>query len=54
MHRTGTKIITEMLEELGIFMGADKEQNNESLFFIQLNDWLLKQSSASWCSWFLI
>ena len=35
-----------MLEDLGLFIGKSKDRNNEALFFIDLNMWLLEQSSG--------
>jgi len=29
-------------------MGSDTEKNAESLFFLELNDWILRQSAARW------
>jgi hypothetical protein len=37
-----------MLEQLGLFWGIRKEENNESLFFYKINEWLLRQANASW------
>lgn len=48
MHRSGTAMIAQMLEELGLFTGRKKQQNHEALFFMNINDWLLHQSCASW------
>jgi len=48
MHRSGTSMMVKILENFGVFMGNDKEHNEESLFFIELNDWILNQSYASW------
>ncbi|SFR14193.1 sulfotransferase family protein [Desulfoscipio geothermicus] len=48
MHRSGTSMLTRMLEELGLFMGKEKESNHEALFFLRLNDWLLRQSGGAW------
>ena len=48
MHRSGTSMIAGMLEELGLFMGAHKDRNNEALLFMKLNDWLMEQNSCSW------
>jgi len=48
MHRSGTTMITKMLEELGLFVGSKKDENNESVFFSELNDWLFKQCGGSW------
>ena len=48
MHRSGTSMITKMLSQLGLFIGHDLEDNSESMFFHNLNDWLLHQSGAAW------
>ena len=46
MHRSGTTMITDMLRRLGLFVGNDLEENSESMFFINHNDWLLNQSGG--------
>src|ERR1700712_4793512 len=43
MHRSGTSMLARLLEELGMFFGAVKDENNEALFFQDLNEWLLGQ-----------
>jgi hypothetical protein len=48
MHRSGTSLLSKLLEGMGVFMGADWEENNESEFFIEINDWLLKQAGVCW------
>ncbi len=48
MHRSGTSMLTRILEKLGLFVGWRKEENNEALFFLKFNDWLLKQAHATW------
>lgn len=48
MHRSGTSAITRILEQLGIFVGHDLDENHESQFFQGLNKWLLSQSSGAW------
>ena len=40
MHRSGTTMITKMLENLGLFVGDQKEINNEALFFWNINNWI--------------
>lgn len=40
MHRSGTTMITKMLENLGLFVGAEKEINHESIFFWEINNWI--------------
>jgi hypothetical protein len=48
MHRSGTSMITRMLERLGLFIGLEKDENDEALLFQRLNDWLLRQSGGAW------
>ena len=48
MHRSGSSLLVKVLQELGVFMGNDFEENNESMFFNKINDWLLSQAGASW------
>lgn len=48
MHRSGSSMITRMLEELGLFVGKKKEPNHEALFFQNINKWLLYQSGGRW------
>ncbi len=48
MHRSGTALLTRMLESLGLFVGWKKEGNHEAVLFFNLNNWLLSQASASW------
>ena len=48
MHRSGTSMLVDILEKLGVFMGADQEANKESLFFNLSNVWIMNQSYASW------
>ena len=48
MHRSGTSLVAELLERLGLFIGKHQEENNEAVFFAGLNDWLLRQAGAAW------
>ena len=48
MHRSGTTMLSKILEELGVFMGWRKDENNEALFFLRFNEWVLKQANATW------
>ncbi len=48
MHRSGTSMLTRFIKDLGIFMGRDSSENDESRFFQKLNRWLLFQAGASW------
>ncbi len=48
MHRSGTSLVTRVLERLGVFMGADQEGNRESTFFLACNEWILSAAGARW------
>ena len=46
MSRSGTSMLTRMLDELGLFTGKKLTRNHEAVFFREINDWLLTQSSG--------
>lgn len=48
MHRSGTTLLSKLLENLGIFMGKKKEENNEALFFFKFNEFIFRQCNATW------
>jgi hypothetical protein len=48
MHRSGTSMLMEMLDGLGLFPGWRLDVNHEATFFIALNQWLLTQSGGAW------
>ncbi len=48
MHRSGTSLVSRLLEECGIFQGWDKDEHNESLFFQTVNENLFRQEGADW------
>ena len=48
MHRSGTTMVTQALERLGVFMGSNLGKNAEQELVVRLNDWLLWQGSAAW------
>jgi hypothetical protein len=48
MHRSGTSMMTGLLEQLGLFIGVNKDNNDESNFFQRMNDWTLRQAGGSW------
>ncbi|HQO89322.1 MAG TPA: sulfotransferase [Chitinophagales bacterium] len=47
MHRSGTTMITKMLEEVGLFVGAEVEVNHEALFFWEINNWIFDIHTAT-------
>ncbi len=48
MHRSGTSLIARLLGRAGLFMGNDRDRNNESFFFQDLNNWMLRSAGATW------
>jgi hypothetical protein len=50
MHRSGTSLVMRLLDALGVFAGWRRDRNHEAVFFQRLNDWVLRQSGASWDS----
>jgi hypothetical protein len=41
-------MLGRLLEQLGLFAGTRKDENNEALFFQEINTWLLGQCGARW------
>lgn len=50
MHRSGTTILTRILEDSGVYFGNIKDTNSESFFFQRLNNWIMRQSGTNWDS----
>jgi hypothetical protein len=48
MHRSGTTMITHLLERLGLFMGWLLQENSEALFFVRRNEKLMQVCGGSW------
>ncbi len=46
MSRSGTSMLTRILDELGLFTGHRLTDNHEAVFFREINDWLLTQCSG--------
>lgn len=42
MHRSGTTMVTKMLQQLGLFVGEDLDVNCESKFFYKVNYWVFR------------
>lgn len=47
-HRSGTSLLTELLSDLGVFLGDRLDPNGESLFFLRHNEWVLRRAGGSW------
>ena len=48
MHRSGTSLVSRILDQSGIFMGLDLQSDHESKFFIGLNKWIYENAGADW------
>jgi hypothetical protein len=48
MHRAGTSFLTKILNILNVHTGNDLDDNNESQFFYNLNEWMFFQAGATW------
>lgn len=49
MHRSGTTLVTQLLNDLGLFVGHKYDPATyEAHYFLRLNDWVLLQSGGRW------
>jgi hypothetical protein len=48
MHRSGTSLVSRILDKSGILMGRDLQTDHESKFFIELNKWIYQNAGADW------
>jgi hypothetical protein len=48
MHRSGTSLIARLLDELGLFQGAELQEDHESTHFLAINETILKRAGAAW------
>lgn len=48
MHRSGTSLVTKVLEKSGIFMGVIKDHNYEAMHFLSLNQQTMWAAHADW------
>jgi len=48
MHRSGTRVLSEILDKLVVFMGADRQADGESVAFMLINEEILHQCGAFW------
>jgi hypothetical protein len=48
MHRSGTGVLTDILQRLGVFMGKQLSANRESFFFQNINKDLLDMVGCNW------
>ncbi|MEJ5357665.1 MAG: sulfotransferase [Desulfobacterales bacterium] len=48
MHRSGTGLVSRILQNMGVFMGRDLTGNEESVFFLNLNKEVLDIIGCNW------
>lgn len=48
MHRSGTSLLTRVLQRSGFFMGTGASRNEEAAFTNAINAWLFREASATW------
>ncbi|WP_417458031.1 sulfotransferase [Kordiimonas sp.] len=48
IHRSGTSLLTRMLEAIGLFVGNDLQADHESLIMIQINNKYFDITNSSW------
>ncbi|MFQ5738307.1 MAG: sulfotransferase [Acidobacteriota bacterium] len=46
--RSGTSMLTRLLEALGLFVGKHGNSNYEARFFETINSWVVRQSGGHW------
>ena len=48
MHRSGTSMVSELLDDLGLFVGDQLQDDHESTYFLDLNEQLFSRVGAAW------
>ena len=48
IHRSGTSLLSKILENQDIFIGRYKDINNESIFFQNINNQIMYEYNSSW------
>ena len=48
MHRSGTSMVSELLDDLGLFVGKELQDDHESTYFLDLNEQLFARVGAAW------
>lgn len=48
MHRSGTTLVVQLLQQLGFHAGAHLDENAEAWFFLRRNEWLLRRAGGAW------
>lgn len=48
MHRSGTTMLVNVLESLGVFMGQKYGVNKEAFCYMRRNEWILQRIGGAW------
>ena len=48
IHRSGTSLLTRIMENNAVFFGKTQDINNESIFFQNINKWIMSTNSSTW------
>ena len=48
IHRSGTSLLTKIIENNSVYFGRNKDINNESVFFQNINKWIMSTNSSAW------
>ena len=48
IHRSGTSLMSKIFESSDVFLGEFKDVNNESIFFQNINKWIMSSFDSSW------
>ena len=48
MHRSGTTLLVRLLRDLGFFAGERLTALQESNYFIDINEWIIRRAGGSW------
>jgi hypothetical protein len=48
MHRSGTSMLTRILRDQGVFLGHKIQSDDEAMFFVDLNRWILRVGGTDW------
>lgn len=48
MHRSGTTMIADLLQKLGLYLGWVLQENSEALFFVERNERIMNACGGSW------
>jgi len=48
MHRSGTTMLVQLLNELGFFAGDHLDPNEETWYLLRRNEWILRRAGGAW------